>query len=203
MLPRMTSTSSVRSLLVLLVALAGCDEIATRLGGGPLAVVVSDARGVSSGDQIRVHGVNVGRVSAVALVDEGARIELELTTPVVLHADACGSVRSEGLVGEAYVHLEPGEAEAPLEGSLPGCVEPSIESATAESLAELGGLITDLRRYVASLESGERALCAVAPTAPAPAPTPAPSDSTGPSPSGSPPAPAEAPEAAADAAETP
>lgn len=200
MLPRMTSTSSVRSLLVLLVALAGCDEIATRLGGGPLAVVVSDARGVSSGDQVRVHGVNVGRVSAVALVDEGARIELELTAPVVLHADACGSVRSEGLVGEAYVHVEPGEAEAPLEGSLPGCVEPSLESATAESLAELGGLITDLRRYVASLETGERALCTVAPTAPAP--TPAPGDTTGPapSPSGSPPAPTEA---AADAAETP
>jgi len=192
----MVTTPLARSFLVLLLALGGCDEIATRLGGGPLAVVVGDARGLSSGDQVRVHGVNVGRVSAVSVVDEGARIEVEITTDVALHTDACGAVRAEGLVGEAYLHIDPGEAEALLEGPLTGCQEPSLESATAESLAEVAGLIEDLRRYVGALERGERALCTVpSPTAgatPASA-TPTPSEPAG-GPGGEPAVPAADPD---------
>lgn len=184
----MVPTSPSRSLVLVLLALSGCDEIATRFGGGPLAVIVADARGLSAGDPVRVHGVNVGRVSAVSVVDEGARIELELTTEVALHADACGAVRSQGLVGEAYMHLDPGEAEADLDGPLVGCQEPTIETATAESLAELAGLLEDVRRYVGALERGERALCTVpgpaqapddAPASPVPA-TPAPAADPGP-----------------------
>ncbi len=187
-------TSAVRSLLLLTLALAGCDQIATQLGVGPAFVVVEDAHGVQIGNQVRVHGVTVGRVTEIGLVPEGARIAFELANREVLHADACGEVRREGLDGEAYVHLDTGSSEEPWAGTFTPCATPTLD----DTIAQTAGLLGDLRRYVGALESGDRTLCTVtaptsapvadAPTTPEPTPTP----EVAPEPPASPTPPAEA-----------
>lgn len=152
-----------------LLSLAGCGEIAAQLGGGASYVVVDDAHGIAIGNQVRVHGVNVGRVSEISLEPEGAHIAFELSAPDALHPDACGSVRREGLAGEAYLHIDAGRQDGTWEGPLRACEAPGVEA----TIALTAGLIEDLRGYVASLERGERSLCTVSQAAPpAPAPTP-------------------------------
>jgi hypothetical protein len=166
------STPRTLCLLASMLALGGCDQIATQLGVGPSFVVVDDAHGIQIGNPVRLHGVTVGRVTEVGLVPEGARIAFELANREVLHADACGHVRREGLDGDAYVHLDTGRSEEPWQGSFTECESASMDEATIEA----AGLLEDLRRYVGALERGDRTLCALeTPTAAAtPAVAPAP-----------------------------
>jgi hypothetical protein len=144
-----------------LLSLPACGELTRQLTGGGASVVVDDAQGIAIGNQVRVHGVQVGRVTAVTLEPAGARLALELSG-VELKSDACAAVRTQGLVGEVYVHVQPGEAETPWEGGeLAACPSASLESAAGESLSEVVALLGDLRRYVGALERGERVLCTV------------------------------------------
>lgn len=196
-----TAHRSFASIVVVSLALTGCDQIATQLGVGPAFVVVDDAHGIQIGDPVRVHGVTLGRVTEVSVVPSdangagGARLAFELANREVLHADACGEVRREGVNGEAYVHLDPGHAEAPWEGTFTACETTSMD----ETMLEAAALLADLRRYVGALERGERTLCtmpapAPAPnSAPAPAPEPTPAPDSAPAPDAAP-APDSAPE---------
>jgi hypothetical protein len=141
--------------VVALFVLGGCGEIAARLGSGSSHVVVDDAHGIAVGNQVRVHGVNIGRITEIGLEPAGARISFELGSTEALHPDACGAVRREGLVGEAYLHIEAGTAEGAWQGPLRACETPSLEA----TIALTAGLLDDLRSYVGRLERGERALC--------------------------------------------
>lgn len=149
-----------------LLSLAGCGEIAAQLGGGSSHVVVDDAHGIAIGNQVRVHGVNVGRVTEIGLEPEGARIAFEMSAREALHPDACGSVRRDGLAGEAYLHIEAGTGEGAWEGPLRACETPGVEA----TIALTAGLLEELRGYVGSLERGERSLCTVNVAAPSTAP---------------------------------
>jgi ABC-type transporter Mla subunit MlaD len=181
--------------LLTIVALAsGCPTLTNTFTGGGVSALVDDAHGIAAGGQVRVHGVMVARVTEVTLEAEGARIAIDgLPDTVTLKSDACAVVRTHLVANETFLEIQPGHAEAALEGtSLPPCSATSLEQAGTESIAELTGLVRELRAYVARLESGERPLCTVttaAPTPPAEAPTPTPA----PEPAAA--APSEAPEA--------
>lgn len=183
--------------LLTLVALAsGCSTLTQTFTGGGISALVDDARGIATGGQVRVHGVMVGRVTEVTLEPEGARIAIDgLPDTVALKSDACAVVRTHLVANETFLEIQPGHAESALEGtSLPACSATTLEQAGTESIAELTGLVRELRAYVARLESGERPLCTVttaAPTPPAEAPMPAPT----PAPEPASAAPSEAPEA--------
>jgi hypothetical protein len=133
--------------------------------------VVDDAHGIAIGNQVRVHGVNVGRVTEIGLEPEGARIAFEISARDALHPDACGSVRRDGLAGEAYLHIDAGSGEGAWEGPLRACETPGVDA----TIALTAGLLEDLRSYVGSLERGERALCTVNAAPPATPPEPSPS----------------------------
>jgi ABC-type transporter Mla subunit MlaD len=133
--------------VVALFVLGGCGEIAARLGSGSSHVVVDDAHGIAVGNQVRVHGVNIGRITEIGLEPAGARISFELGSTEALHPDACGAVRREGLVGEAYLHIEAGTAEGAWQGPLRACETPSLEA----TIALTAGLLDDLRSYVGRL----------------------------------------------------
>lgn len=165
---------------VALLGLGGCETITSQFGGGPSFVVLEDAHGIAIGNQVRVHGVNVGRVTEVSVVPEGARVVFDLSAADALRSDACASVRREGLMGEAFLHVEAGHAEAPWAPPLAACEETSID----QTLTSAAALLGELRLYVAALERGERTLCHVeraddrtprdtTPAAPATSPTPA------------------------------
>lgn len=69
---------------------------------------------LSQGAVVKLAGVPVGEVTAVRLEDYAARVELRVERSVKLPKDTIASIKTAGLLGEAYVSLSPGAAEQDL-----------------------------------------------------------------------------------------
>lgn len=93
--------------LVFAVTRAGAGEAA---GGYPLTARFNRVDGVSVGADVRLSGVKVGTVSAVGIDKTTylAKLTLSVDPTVKLPDDSSARVASDGLLGGAYVALEPG-----------------------------------------------------------------------------------------------
>jgi phospholipid/cholesterol/gamma-HCH transport system substrate-binding protein len=67
--------------------------------------------GLKPGDPVEIAGVRVGRVDAIALADDRARLTLRLEDNVRLQEDVIASVRARGLIGDKFVLITPGASE--------------------------------------------------------------------------------------------
>jgi phospholipid/cholesterol/gamma-HCH transport system substrate-binding protein len=81
-------------------------------GGGAyeLTAAFRSAEGVRVGTDVRIGGVRVGTVTAMALNPESfeAELRLRLREGIVLPEDTLAVVATEGLLGGAYIDLMPG-----------------------------------------------------------------------------------------------
>ncbi|MEQ1931487.1 MAG: outer membrane lipid asymmetry maintenance protein MlaD [Parvularculaceae bacterium] len=107
--------------LVILVAGAfllyayGVSGKASR-GAYDLSAVFGRVDGVNVGSQVRIAGVKVGTVSAHAL-DQAtyeARVALRIEKGVKIPEDSIAKVVSDGLLGGAYISIEPGASDSML-----------------------------------------------------------------------------------------
>ena len=89
------------------------------------------------GAAVKIAGVNVGRVGAIKLTQLQAETRLEIDRGVAVPADSIASIRTSGLLGEAYVALLPGGSEKDL--------APEARVAQTEPALDIVDLI---RRYV-------------------------------------------------------
>lgn len=69
---------------------------------------------LAAGDAVKVAGVAIGEVRRIALVDYAAEVELAIDRDLRLPEDTIASIRTEGLLGDAYISLSPGAADADL-----------------------------------------------------------------------------------------
>ncbi|MDB6177979.1 outer membrane lipid asymmetry maintenance protein MlaD [Paracoccus sp. Z330] len=69
-----------------------------------------DVDGIEVGTEIRMAGVSLGRVSDVRLNPQTYMADTVLTLPddVVLPADSAAIIQSDGLLGGAYIQIQPG-----------------------------------------------------------------------------------------------
>ena len=113
-----TRTEVVVGLFVL-IGLASLGYLAIRLGklelmGSKGYNVYADfptVAGLKIGDPVEIAGVKVGRVNAIGLADDRARLELSLNDGVKLQEDAIASVRARGLIGDKFVLITPGASD--------------------------------------------------------------------------------------------
>lgn len=70
--------------------------------------------GLKEGAVVEIAGVQVGKVAAIALDGETyeARVRLALDDGVQLQADSIASIRTAGIIGERFVDIAPGGADA-------------------------------------------------------------------------------------------
>lgn len=105
--------------------------------GRPYRAVFRSVAGLNPGDEVRYGGLLVGSVSTMRLDSANpARIMVEFrvrrSTPI--RADTRASITQLGLLGEPFLQLEPGRADAPAlaEGStLPSYDNPTFQDAMA------------------------------------------------------------------------
>jgi phospholipid/cholesterol/gamma-HCH transport system substrate-binding protein len=92
------------------LARAGTGEAA---GGYPLTARFNRVDGVAVGSDVRMSGVKVGAVSALALDPQTymAKLTMSVDQTVKVPEDSTAKVTSDGLLGGAYVAIEPGGAE--------------------------------------------------------------------------------------------
>jgi phospholipid/cholesterol/gamma-HCH transport system substrate-binding protein len=66
------------------------------------------------GDPVKLAGVTVGEVTHITLADFAARVELAVSDGVKLPTDTIASIKTAGLLGDAYVSISPGAAQKDL-----------------------------------------------------------------------------------------
>jgi phospholipid/cholesterol/gamma-HCH transport system substrate-binding protein len=92
---------------------------------------------------VKIAGVTVGRVEAIRLADYSAEVELRLDRGIALPKDTIASVATAGLLGDAYVSLSPGGADANLApGELITHTEPALNVADIIGRAAFGATDT-------------------------------------------------------------
>ena len=105
--------------LFVLVGIACLGYLAIKLGklevlGSSGYNVYADfpsVAGLKLGDPVEIAGVKVGRVEAIKLAADRARLELRLNDGVKLQEDAIASVRARGLIGDKFVLITPGASD--------------------------------------------------------------------------------------------
>ena len=69
---------------------------------------------LKAGAPVKMAGVRIGEVQAIALRDWAAEVTLAIDEGIELPKDTAATIRTAGLLGEAYVSLTPGGAEENL-----------------------------------------------------------------------------------------
>ncbi|MBA4490379.1 outer membrane lipid asymmetry maintenance protein MlaD [Paracoccus sp. S1E-3] len=79
-------------------------------GGYDLIAAFPNVEGIEKGSEIRMAGVPVGRVTEISLNPATylAEARLRLQDGVLLPADSAAIIQSDGLLGGAYLELQPG-----------------------------------------------------------------------------------------------
>lgn len=100
--------------------------------------------GLSVGDRVYVSGLDLGRVARIVLEDGKVRADLQIQQDVVLRADCNVEILSSGIIGERYVHIEPGTMGEILQpgSSVSGRYKPGL----SEIIANLGEIMVELKR---------------------------------------------------------
>lgn len=105
------------------------------LGGYLLEARFSSADGISTGTDVRLHGIKIGSVAAVDLDPKTylAIVHLNLRKDVPIPDDSAIKVTSTGLLGNAYLSIQPG-------GS-PKNLQPGAQIANTQGSVDIMGLI--------------------------------------------------------------
>jgi phospholipid/cholesterol/gamma-HCH transport system substrate-binding protein len=105
--------------LVTLVFFAGVTVFGVYLGSGKLSPKYhlagkfsSAGQGLQTGSDVKIHGINVGQVSSVHLVDGEALVRMALHKGQKVPTTASATIRPKTLFGEKFVDIDPGPAEA-------------------------------------------------------------------------------------------
>ncbi len=85
------------------------------VNGYELFAIFDSAQGVYPSSQVRIAGVEVGSVREIGLDPGGARLRLELRRGVELPVDTLAELKGEGVLGDRYVNLLPGQEAALLQ----------------------------------------------------------------------------------------
>lgn len=76
----------------------------------PLHARFSSVTGLRVGSPVYMFGIDVGRVERLTIdqKDQRASVEVRIRQGIEIYDDAIASIRTEGLIGDKYIRLDPG-----------------------------------------------------------------------------------------------
>jgi phospholipid/cholesterol/gamma-HCH transport system substrate-binding protein len=122
--------------LFMVIGIACLSYLSIRLGkmdvlgqrGYPVYAVFSNIGGLRSGAPVEMAGVDIGRVRRISLENYEARVVLEIQDGLVLQEDAIASIKTRGLIGERYIQITVGAADATIQpGGRIRQTEPAVD----------------------------------------------------------------------------
>jgi phospholipid/cholesterol/gamma-HCH transport system substrate-binding protein len=113
-----------------------------------------DVTGLLVNDEVKIAGVEVGKVTNVGTDDGRAIVRFQVRNDYreLLPVDTTASVRWRNLIGQRFLYLVPGEASTLLEPGDEICQEFGCET---DSVANLGDLFNRLGPIVSALDEGK------------------------------------------------
>jgi len=125
----------------------------------PAKAQFTSVAGLAENGRVEIAGVEVGRIRSIMLTNGQALVELRLHPGLNLREDAAARIRTKGMLGEKYIELEQGTADAPLlpEGGLITRTESAVEfdqilSKVPALLDDFRPILDDVRSISGSLE---------------------------------------------------
>ena len=112
-----------------------------------LEATFDDVTGLLPNDNVKVAGVVVGKVTGIRVEAGRAVVRFEVDEDVELPSDSSASVRWRNLLGQRFVYLYPGEAEATLQSG------DRIED--TRSVVDLGELFNRLGPIVKAIDPSQ------------------------------------------------
>jgi phospholipid/cholesterol/gamma-HCH transport system substrate-binding protein len=103
-----------------------------------VAATFDDVTGLFAGDDVKLAGVTVGKVSGIELVEGKAHVKFEVNKTVHLPADSTVAARWLNLIGQRQLYLYPGKATE----TIPQDGKGEVKQTT--SVVDLGQLINAL-----------------------------------------------------------
>ena len=103
------------ALLLFLGAVVLGAKIANGLFENPYqlnATFAAAGQGLTDNSDVKIHGVNIGKVKHVTLVDGRARVRLEIERDETVPVASKAVIRPKTLFGEKFVDIDPGPSEA-------------------------------------------------------------------------------------------
>ena len=70
-----------------------------------IAADLNDAAGLQPGNEVRIAGVKVGRVTGISLTDDAARVALEIDGDIDIPVESTLEVKLKTLLGQKYIEL--------------------------------------------------------------------------------------------------
>jgi ABC-type transporter Mla subunit MlaD len=78
-------------------------------------VIFDDARGLITGQQVKIAGAEAGTINNVVVTaNDKARVEASISGPFRFHTNATCIIRPNGLIAENYLDCDPGTTSKPL-----------------------------------------------------------------------------------------
>ena len=124
-------------------------------------VDLPDSGGIFTTASVTYRGVEIGRVGAISLRDDGIRVALDMNSSPHVPADVRAVIGNGSALGEQYIDLQPATTSEPYlrQGSVIPADHTSLPVSTETLLVDLDKLITsvpnaDLRTLVDELGTG-------------------------------------------------
>lgn len=78
----------------------------------PLLARFTTVTGLRTGSLVYISGIEVGRVEKLSMDQEKqkALVELRIRNDIKIHDDAIASIKTEGLIGDMHISVDPGGA---------------------------------------------------------------------------------------------
>lgn len=142
----------ILGVVAVLIALFTLTDATLFRGRYILRTVVTDAGGIRRGDAVQMRGVNIGRVSAFQIAEEGVAVSLEIDRQYPIPSDSKVELRAGSLLGGMVANVLPGASSqnARSGAELPGSVGKGIfdqldelESSASQALVRVQSLLDD------------------------------------------------------------
>ena len=82
----------------------------------PLFARFTSVTGLRSGSPVYMLGIEIGRVEQLAMdqKEQRAVVEVRIKNGITIYDDAIASIKTEGLIGDQYLSIDPGGGGRPL-----------------------------------------------------------------------------------------
>ena len=76
----------------------------------PLIAKFTTVTGLKAGNPVNILGIEVGRVERISMDQEDLRavVEIRIWKDIKIYDDAIASIKTEGLIGDKYLSIDPG-----------------------------------------------------------------------------------------------
>ena len=70
----------------------------------------SSVSGLKTGNPVNILGINVGRIEKITMDQENQKavVEVKIKKEIKVYDDAIASIKTEGLIGDKYLSIDPG-----------------------------------------------------------------------------------------------